>query len=194
MKPYYENNGIAIYLGDCLTLLDSLPEIDLICTDPPYPDYHTTIYAQTDIQFLSAMACRQLVFWSAKVDFPLDYSAIHIWDKKSGAGAQYERLYERNGQRQYNVYRYYLINSTVAASFTRDIYTGHPSQKPIQLMRRLIGDCSKPDNLILDPFMGSGSTLVAAKQLGRRAIGIELSEKYCEIAANRLQQEILDLA
>ena len=74
MKPYYENNGIAIYLGDCLTLLDSLPEIDLICTDPPYPDYHTTIYAQTDIQFLSAMACRQLVFWSAKVDFPLDYS------------------------------------------------------------------------------------------------------------------------
>jgi site-specific DNA-methyltransferase (adenine-specific) len=69
----------------------------------------------------------------------------------------------------------------------------HPAQKPEGLMRDLVHDFSMPDETILDPFMGSGTTLVAAKRLGRKAIGIELEEKYCEIAAKRLQQEALPL-
>ena len=69
----------------------------------------------------------------------------------------------------------------------------HPTQKPLRLIRGFMERHSNTGDLILDPFMGSGTTLVAAKQLGRRAIGIEIEEKYCEIAAKRLAQEVLPL-
>ena len=67
----------------------------------------------------------------------------------------------------------------------------HKNEKPLQLMSRLISWLSSEDQLILDPFMGSGTTLRAAKDLGRKAIGIEIEERYCEIAAKRLAQEVL---
>lgn len=67
----------------------------------------------------------------------------------------------------------------------------HPNEKPLSLMSRLIILCAGEDDLILDPFMGSGTTLRAAKDLGRRAIGIEIEERYCEIAAQRLSQEVM---
>jgi len=69
----------------------------------------------------------------------------------------------------------------------------HPTQKPIDLMERIVKTSSKEGGIILDPFMGSGTTLVAAKQLGRKAIGIEIEEKYCEIAVKRLGQGVLPL-
>jgi len=69
----------------------------------------------------------------------------------------------------------------------------HPAEKPLKLVRKLMTLFSKRDDLILDPFMGSGTTLRAAKDLGRRAIGIEIEERYCEIAVKRLSQEVLAL-
>jgi hypothetical protein len=67
----------------------------------------------------------------------------------------------------------------------------HPNEKPVSLMTKLVQLCSTPEQVILDPFMGSGTTLRAAKDLGRHAIGIEIEERYCEIAARRLGQEVL---
>ena len=68
----------------------------------------------------------------------------------------------------------------------------HPTQKPVALMRWCIEKWSKPGGLVTDPYMGSGPTLQAAKETHRRAIGIEIEERYCEIAAQRLSQEVLD--
>jgi len=76
-------------------------------------------------------------------------------------------------------------------SIPRDSSGDHPTPKPVSLMRRMIENSSDIDDLVLDPFVGSGTTLVAAKELGRKAIGIEIEERYCEIAAKRLSQEIL---
>ena len=163
----------------------------VIVTDPPYPDDFVREYRYElgVVDALNLLACPQFVFWSAVADFPLSFSAIHIWHKNpSNHGAQYERVFERNGGSHRKVFAYYMVNSTVAASFTHDVFVEHPSQKPIRLMRHLVGVFS---GTILDPFMGSGTTLVAAKQLGRKAIGIEIEEKYAEIAARRLEQEVL---
>ena len=70
-------------------------------------------------------------------------------------------------------------------------YAEHPTQKPIGIIDPLLRYSCKPDATVLDPFMGSGSILLAAKRLGLRGIGIEIEEKYCEIAAKRLSQEVL---
>jgi hypothetical protein len=82
---------------------------------------------------------------------------------------------------------------TVLKSGETSPVNGHPCPKPEGWMRWLVNLVSQPGEVVVDPFAGSGTTLVAAKRLGRRAIGIEIEEKYCEIAAKRLQQEALPL-
>lgn len=81
-----------------------------------------------------------------------------------------------------------MISSTQAAE-----QNGHPCPKPLGAMLHFVDLGSEPGDTVLDPFMGSGTTLVAAKRLGRRAIGIEIEERYCEIAANRLDHTPIPL-
>lgn len=85
---------------------------------------------------------------------------------------------------------------TVLPAFSRELHSRslHPTAKPVPLMAWLVATYSNPGDLILDPFAGSGSTLVAAKQLGRRCIGIEMNERYCEIAATRLYQDCMEVS
>jgi site-specific DNA-methyltransferase (adenine-specific) len=87
---------------------------------------------------------------------------------------------------------YHMGNTAAAVSRTQEA-AWHPCRRPIDTARYLVELASQPDDLVLDPFMGSGTTLRAAKDLGRRAIGIEIEERYCEIAAKRLQQAVLPL-
>ena len=178
----------TLYLGDCLDIFPTLNNIDAIVTDPPYPDWLTEEYKYFDgiLEPLNNFNCQQLIFWSTKCDFPLNYTARHIWDKKTGCGSEYEFLFERNGGKNFKVVRYYLINSDVAAKFTHDVYTGHKSQKPLGLMKWCL-DFLPKRKIILDPFMGSGTTGVAAVQMERKFIGIEREQKYFEIACQRIE-------
>ena len=172
-----------------------LPNIkfDAIITDPPYPDYLADEYGYYDgiIDWCKNYDCKQLIFWSAKVEFPLDYTARHVWDKKCGVGSMYEFIFERNGGKAFRVYNHYLINSTVAASYAKDTFYNHPSQKPLLLMRKLIVENTKEGDTLFDPFMGSGTTAIAALKEKRNFVGCEMNKEYFELATKRIETELL---
>jgi len=195
ITPYYDDgNGIQIYLGDCRLILPQLDvKVGLVLTDPPYSDYYTEEYGYDAVllDVLDTYNCPQFVFWSARATFPLSHTAIHIWDKQTGIGTGYERIFERNGGKAFSVFNHYRHNNPLSASWCGDPHYDHPSQKPIRLIMELAQ--LHTGDLILDPFLGSGTTAVAAKILGRKCIGIEIEEKYCEIAVKRLAQSVMRL-
>ncbi len=144
----------------------------------------------------------QFARWSLMLDATpgLDFKQMVVWDKGGlGMGWHYRRSYEvvLVGEKPGAACRWFGGHDT--ANIVRDITgikpsaTDHPTPKPQRLMSRFIAWHTAPDDLVLDPFAGSGTTLVAAKALGRHAIGIELEERYCEMAAKRLAQEVLPL-
>lgn len=184
-----ELGDCTLYHGDCLKIMKDLQKVDAVITDPPYPDYYKEEYKYFDgiLEPLTKLDCRQLIFWSAKVDFPLDYSAIHIWDKWIGCGSMYERIFERHGGLAYQIFKYAVVGNEYRAKIARDVHTGHPSQKPILLLKKLTEKFTKKHNAILDPFMGSGTTGVACVQTGRKFIGIEIEKKYFDIAVKRIK-------
>jgi len=211
MKPYYEDKYTVIYNADCREVLPSLPKVDLVLTDPPYGmDYqssrrtdkskrHDKIAGDKefpkwvlDIPYKKGMFifCR----WDNLYDIPKPKSFI-VWDK--GVHSMGDLKHEFG--RQWEGCAFYVGKDH---SFTKrpcDVIRAmrvdpnklmHPTEKPVNAVLPLI-ECMETDT-ILDPFMGSGTTLRAAKDLNRKAIGIELEEKYCEIAAKRLSQEVFD--
>jgi site-specific DNA-methyltransferase (adenine-specific) len=192
MTPYYSENGITIYHGDCRDILPHLEPVDLVLTDPPYPAYnddHGKSWDYVDLDWNAVFPdIRQFIFWPA--DRPWQWNGVtatHVWHKPNGqSNLHYECIHERFGGKVYRVFRVPIINYS-----TLPEWQPHPCQKPEALISSLIALTKAAT--ILDPFMGSGTTLRAAKDLGRKCIGIEIEEKYCEIAANRLRQEVLDL-
>lgn len=168
----------------------------MVLTDPPYPSYLQEEYRYEDgllESVVGSISCRQFIFWTPSTPFPLDYSGKRIWDKAVGTNTQFEEIYERNNPSGYKIHRYYSMGcfSSVGAQMTKEIVTGHPSQKPTGLIATLIEETNAV--IILDPFLGSGTTCYCAKKLGRKSIGIEISERYCEIAAKRCQQTVMNL-
>lgn len=220
LTPYYHDDHVTIYHGDCLEMLDGI-EADVLITDPPYgrawkrgdtnsrrgksSDRHDGIANDLDTSARDAVlrwwADRPAaVFGDLTLPPPAGVKLTLVYDKGHHAGFTGAVAgYRRNAEAIYLLGR--LTSglggrSSVISTNTGHIgflskATGHPHTKPLDVMRLLIE--SMPDGVILDPFMGSGSTLRAAKDLGRRAIGIELDERYCEIAAKRCAQEVLDL-
>lgn len=116
-----------------------------------------------------------------------------VWDKGSmGMGNGFRRQHELVCHASKGVPNVHHKGVGDVLTFKREKPVNHPSPKPVELMQRLIEVVTQPGGVVLDPFMGSGTTLRAAKDLGRKSIGIELSEQYCEVAARRLRQEVLD--
>jgi site-specific DNA-methyltransferase (adenine-specific) len=201
LKPYYEHGGIAIYHGDCREILPQLPLVDAVVTDPPYgcgyasnpivgkgksesnhapQAWDSTAFG--DIDSVLAMA-GQAVIWGGNY-YPLPPSRGWLaWYKADAPPtmANFELAWTSQNKNAR------IIFQSIAA--TNEERVGHPTQKPLSVMLASIAYLDEPKT-ILDPFCGSGTTLVAAKNLGRKAIGIEIEEKYCEIAAKRLSQEV----
>ena len=198
-EPYYDQDGITIYHGDCREILPLLEpgSIDLVLTDPPYPNnaghFIDGIRAAEQIM-QTYVAPRWMVFWHAltRPPVPLPLVAHHIWHRSNtNRPDNYEPIYEfaNESERASRVMSYPVVYPGLTGCYEA---TGHPTQKNVKLMRDLIA-MRRDAQALLDPFMGSGTTLRAAKDLGRKAIGIEIEEKYVEIAVKRLQQSVLPL-
>ncbi len=204
MKPYYDHAGITIYHGDCRQILPHLTRADLILTDPPYgigfAAQPTTGQRRAgngpetwdnavipNLEKIIDVATVQVVWGGNYYNLPPSRGWL-VWFKPDAppSMASLELAWTNQDQNAR------LISHSIAA--TNQERVGHKTQKPLRVMRWSIEQVKiKPNGLIVDPFMGSGTTLRAAKDLGHRAIGIEIEERYCEIAANRLSQEVLAL-
>jgi DNA modification methylase len=214
--PYYQDDLVTLYHGDCREVLAWL-EADVLVTDPPYgtaPDAgkkrgadgygrrlkdgqpkftiasDSTTEARDQALDLWGMRGPALVFGSPRLpDPPGEWADRLVWDKKrpgiNGGPWRYrhETVYVSAG-----FVRTDNAAVSIIAAFPED-QVDHVHSKPQALMLRLVA--AAPPGVIADPFAGSGSTLAAAKQLGRTSIGVELEERYCEIAAKRLGQETL---
>ena len=209
--PYYQDDWATIYCGDCREILPELPPVDLVLTDPPYGiglDYGSFDDTQDNVRALVSGVIPLCIKNASRVMLTCGTRQQHLypiptwilcWLNRAGA---YCNPWGFTCWQPILVYGKdpYLSASkgsrpdVIEHSETSE-KNGHPCPKPIGFWSKLLlrGSISTSD-LILDPFMGSGTTLVAAKQLGRKSIGIEIEERYCEIAVKRLAQEQLPFA
>lgn len=221
IKPYYTDDYCTIYNADCRDVLSELPPIDLVLSDPPYgrsfsfyheyedvegiayldlirifkpyplcllqyPEeamkYFVPVFGPPDEVFLwvynsnTWRQSRMFLFWGVKVDFTKQ--KIKTKNPEDKRCNPYVRSYDWTDQ-------YQQVKNVSAEK------TDHPCQVPEGLMRMVLSFTDT--RMILDPFAGSGTTLRAAKDLGRKSIGIEISERYAEIAAERMRQEVFSL-
>ena len=207
-KPYYERDGITIYCGDCRDILPLLGPVDLVLTDPPSGisyrhgsrkgglllGFDEATITGDDMPFDPSLLVdhQRVVMWGANhyADRLSASKGWLVWDKRVGIPpndqSDCEMAWTNFLTRAHLFSRYWNGGGINEERW-------HPSQKPIALMRWCIELAGDGIETILDPFMGSGTTLRAAKDLGRRAVGIEIEEKYVEIAIKRLAQEVMPL-
>lgn len=209
MTPYFESSGITIYHGDCREIVPSLAFEGLVLSDPPYGIAHPTNYSGRGRDRLAR--CRDYapvdeddqpfdprwlldvgqarILWGANYYAHLlpPTSGWLVWDKERPDTLDQATCELAWTDCVLGVRRLrFLWNGMMRASKEQ---LQHPTQKPEALMRWCMGlRWTTQYQTILDPFMGSGTTLKAALDLGRQAIGIDTSEAYCEIAAKRLEQ------
>ncbi|AXN50971.1 methyltransferase [Mycobacterium marinum] len=214
--PYYQDDQVTLYLGDSLEITEWLTA-DVLVTDPPYGIAYksgrdrpsglaASIAGDEDTSLRDGVLIAwnprpALVFGTWRINRPAATRARLIWDTKGALGMgdlsipwkpSDQEIYVIGsgfrGHRGSNVISCAPLHSTSTPNRTNA--RQHPHQKPVSLLERLIDKC--PPGVIADPFAGSGSTLIAARNLGRKAIGVEIEERYCEIVAKRLDQLAFD--
>lgn len=206
MKPYFEDQFCKLFLGDCR---DVLPEICkppfVVVTDQPYGTGWVRGGGKVGEFKAKHEKPNWDVFdlsWKAQCDKARRFAVFCPVGKLDETASAFPNravaYYRKTNVRPGGIAREPIVISpalTIPANLDFEAYNGdcqfHPCQKPLELMTWLVALVSDPSDTIVDPFAGSGTTLRAAKDLGRKAIGIELEEKYCEIAAKRLSQEVL---
>ena len=215
VKPYYEDDSVTIYHGDCREVLPMLDPVDLVLTDPPYgigeaagknksrgllatpKDFGNESWDNNPIddglmaQVRSA-GQTQIIFGGNFYTLPPS-SCWLIWDKMNGATdfADCEMAWTNMSTAARLIQ--WRWKGMLQGDMGSKEYRYHPTQKPIPVLRWMVLQAPDDVETILDPFMGSGTTLRAAKDLGRKAIGIEIEERYCEIAAKRMAQTVMAL-
>ncbi len=213
VKPTYQSDRVTLYLGDCLDVLPTLAGVDAVVTDPPYgisyenkrSDIRPRTFApviDSDGDMSIGQAAIDTCF---SQEWPVCTFAHHrspwqgkwrqwlVWDKGPAVGGggdiatcwkftweliQFGGFGRLNGQRDSSVLRFWIGQ--------KDSHN-HPCEKPLPLILYLLGKLTE-NPVVLDPFMGSGTTGVAAVQLGRRFIGVEIDPAYYAIAERRIRQ------
>jgi site-specific DNA-methyltransferase (adenine-specific) len=233
MTPYYAEDGIRIYHGDCREVVPALVPADVVVTDPPYGIQDSPLRTVGPSGMRVGMRAGRVNTWhpSSAWDLEFDFE----WPRLIGAAADIVAWFGHWRKRD-------VIGAAMGLPlraeiiWAKDMHTGppgglvamrderiwlfsrkpltgrpfdtsvwdepviptwahkfHKNEKPVKLLTRLLRLVSDPHQTVLDPFMGSGTTLRAAKDLQRQAIGIDSDERYCEIAARRLAQGVLPL-
>lgn len=216
MSLYYSDDHVTLYHGDCLK--DHLEWLgaEVLITDPPYGSENGVGYGRSggngrkgnafianddstavrDAALALFVGRPTLSFGTPRMpDPPGEWDDRLVWDKRepglNGGPWRYthESIFVRGEGWKRTSASAFSILSFPSGNGTWE-KSQHVHAKPIKLMEALIA--AAPEGIIADPFSGSGSTLVAAKALGRKAIGVELEERYCEIIAKRLAQEVFN--
>ena len=221
IEPYYDHDGITIFLGDCRDILPGLPKVDLVLTDPPY-DVHagkgggcfgnrdhlvnTGGFTDGGVDFGFLEGAQNWFCFCSRLQLPALLSVAQAaprwnlltWCKPNPVPTCNNKYlpdveFIVHGFTSGRLFGDMSVKSCFSLYPCGNKETPHPNEKPLALVGKLVTLGTQPRDTILDPFMGSGTTLVAAKQLGRKAIGIEIEERYCQIAVERLKQGVLDL-
>ena len=215
---YPEDFINKIIQGDCLEVLKKIPDksVDLVITDPPYgiayakkgepsmigdygnvlgivlPEIYRVLKDNGACYIFTSF--KMLGDWLYRFQGHFKMNNLIIWDKDRNSGLQMGQNYGYS----YEMIFYGSKNLHKLNGYCDDVIKEkrkpskrHPTEKPLVVIKKFIEMSSNKDELVLDPFLGSGTTAVAANQLGRKYIGIEISEKYCKVAEDRLKQEIL---
>lgn len=203
MKPYYQDGAVTIYHGDCREIVPTLGRFDLLLTDPPYgigehggacrtrgrPGYskHKNLGWDKEtpapwvFQMLLEKADVAIIWGGNYFDLPPSMGWLY-WRKLMGGDFS-------DGELAWTSRKAALREFTKCP---KGMDKGHPCEKPLELLTWCLGLVPEAQT-VLDPFAGSGTTGRAAKDLARKAVLIEREEKYCEIAARRMGQEVLAL-
>jgi len=211
MKPYYEQDGITIYNGDCRDIMKCLAPIQFAFADPPYnvgkeygghndsmnPEEYTSFCKEWFCLLQDIAPC--IAITPGMVSVPMwlaDIQRTHFliaWTKQNNCSRNY--IGKTSG---FQTWEPILVYGKASKCILRDSVdcpisvqveaSGHPCPKPVRLLSWVVESFTAPQDTILDPFLGSGTTLVSAKRAGRKAIGIEINSKYCDMAIARLSQ------